>query len=189
MKKLFLLFAASIFLFACGNQTGEKAKNEESATSEVKVMQAHDLLKQAADYVDKEVQVEGTVVHVCQHGGKRMFIKSEMDTTDTRLKITTGEDISAFKAEDEGSKVVVTGILKEERIDEEYLSKWEEEVMAEAGEDHRIHDGKHGEGETHDDHSADEDLAKIENYRNQIAESDKDYLAFYSIEAKSYKKK
>lgn len=187
MKKLFLLFVASTFMFACGNQTGDKAKDEKSTKSEVKVMKAHDLIKQAADYVDKEVQVEGTVVHVCEHGGKRMFLKS--DTTDNRLKVTTGDEISAFKAEDEGSKVIVTGILKEKRIDEESLKKWEEEVMAEAGEEHRIHDGKHGEGETHEDHNVNEDLVKIENYRKQIADSDKDYLAFYSIEANSYKKK
>lgn len=193
MKKVFLLLTVAVFMFACGNQAKTDAENDATADStnveneEMVVIKAHELMAQAGDFVEKEVMVEGTAVHVCAHGGKRMFLVS--DTTDERLKVTAGEDIGAFKQEDVGGEYVVTGVVKEMKVDEEYLNNWEKEIKEESGDEHHIHDGKHGEGETHHEHDAATDLAKVEAMRTELKESGKDHLSFYSIEAKSYKKK
>jgi hypothetical protein len=67
----------------------------------------------------------------------------------------------------------------------------EEEEMVEVEEesDHAEGEGEHasgGLGEKADMGEHVSGIEKIENYRKQIAESDKDYLAFYSIECISY---
>lgn len=187
MKKVFLLLSATMLLFACNNQPNNQAKENEDASKEKVTLQAHELLDQGEKYVDKTVTVEGTAVHVCEHGGKRMFLNS--GDTDKRLKAVADEELGSFKTEDEGNTFLVTGTVEEQRIDQEYLDNWEEEIKEDLGDDHHVHDGEHGEGETHDDHDMDEDLAKVEDMRKQIEDSDKDYISIFSLKASSYKKK
>ncbi len=194
MKKLFLFLTLSVFIFACGNSNQEGAEgtdgNDTAAVNneEMVVMSAAEIHENAAEYVDKQVMVEGTIVHVCAHGGKRMFLLVN-DTADTRFKVTAGEGVGAFKTEDEGETVVVSGIMKELKVDEDYLNNWEKEIKEQSGDEHHIHDGKHGEDESHDDHDMNEELAKLEAMRQQLKESQKDHLSFYSLESTSFEKK
>lgn len=191
MKKVFLLLSATMLLFACGNEANNEATEDKDASKDKKEMtttlKAHELLEQGEKYVDETVTVEGTAVHVCQHGGKRMFLNS--GDTDERLKAVANEELGSFKTEDEGNTFLVTGTVEEQRIDNEYLDNWEQEIKDDLGDDHHIHDGEHGEGESHDDHDMSEDLAKVENMRKEIEESDKDYVSIFSLKAESYKKK
>lgn len=188
-KKLFMLIALAVIFAAC-NTTQEKSAGSESQElepiDEQITITVVEFDKGAADYVGKEVQISGTVDHACKHGGKRMFIVGE-DTV-ARVKINAGENISSFDAELEGSQVMVIGIVDELVVDKAYLDKWEKEVIEETGEEHKIHDGKHEkedqEGED-EDHTANE-LERIKNLRQQLAESGKDNLIFYSIECISY---
>ena len=199
MKKVFLLLTAAMFLFACGNQSNNEATENKDASKEESKdaskeegketvsMKAHELMEEGENYVDKTVTVEGTAVHVCDHGGKRMFLKSE--DSDERFKVVAGEEIGSFKNEAEGKTFQVKGIVQEKRIDNEYLDNWEKEIKEDMGDDHRVHDGKHGEGETHEDHEMNEDLAKVKNMREEIEESDKDYISIFSLKAKSFEEK
>ena len=190
MKKVFLLLSASILLFACTNQSNGEAEENQEASKENKkevTLQAHELLEEGEKYVDETVTVEGTAIHVCQHGGKRMFLNS--GDSDERLKEVANEDLGSFKTEDEGNTFLVKGTVEEKRIDKEYLDNWEKEIKEGLGDEHTIHDGDHGEGETHDDHDINEELAKVEDMRKQIEESDKDYISIFSLKANSYKKK
>ncbi|MFO8053822.1 MAG: hypothetical protein R6U19_01485 [Bacteroidales bacterium] len=186
MKKLLVVLTLGVFLFACNNESA-KDKEEAKEGSEVSALTTEELLASADEHVEEEVVVKGSMVHACAHGGERMFIKSE--GSDERLKVTCGEGVPSFKQEDEGSTFLVTGILKEKRIDEEYLDNWEKEVKEELSEEHHVHDGKHCDEETHKDEEEPAELARIESMRQEIKESEKDYLSDFSLEATSYEKK
>lgn len=162
------------------NQTAQQAETQKALT-------VSELLTQAPELVGKEVTFEGTVDHVCKHGGKRMFLVGT--TAEERIKVTLGEGELVFKPEMEGSDVVVKGIVEELKIDKAYLDQWESEVMAETeGEAaSKVHMGEAGheanEGNKNDD------LEKIANFRTQIQDSGKDHISFYSVNCLSYEEK
>lgn len=185
MKKFFVMLTASVFLLSCGTDSGTDKPEEEKKDDTV--YSTDQLMEIAEKYVDKEVTVEGINLHVCEHGGKRMFIRT--DGNEARLKVVPGKNVSDFRQEDEGKVFVVTGTLKERRVDHGYLDNWEKELKEDLPEEHHIHDGLHCDTETHHDAELDSELAKVENMRRKIQESDKDYLSFFSLEATSVKEK
>ena len=137
--------------------------------------------KEAGNYVEKAVILEGTVLHTCKHGGKRMFLVDGNDSIS--VEVTAGNDIPKFEESLIGSRVRVFGTLKEERIDEKYLADWETEVKKPVeNHDAGVHTGAKG----HEDQGTDEKLAQINNLRDQLKQSGKDHLSFYSIEANKF---
>jgi hypothetical protein len=203
-KNLFILFVLVAFLVSCNNTQNKTTETTDQETAEeIAMLTIKDFDNVAEKYVGKEVQIKGLVNHTCKHGGKRMFIIDE--ETEQTVKIEAGENISSFDAELEGSVVQVNGIVNELIIDEAYLMEWEEELKAEMAENEEAVEGEteesheQAEGEEHEHEHASGGLGekadmgehvsgfeKIADYRKEIAESDKDYLAFYSIECISY---
>ncbi len=189
-RKFWMIAIAAVILSACGSQT-QKPENkvQEETVAEATPVQitVEEFSDKAGDLVGQEVAVSGTVVHVCKHGGKRMFIMNE--DQDVRIKITSGEGMAAFNTDMEGSDVAVKGIIEELRIDEDYLQNWENELNAEKGGDseHKIHTGEEG----HEEHEGDveHELEQISNYRDMLKESGKDHLSFYNIACIEYQVK
>ena len=193
-RKLIVLSALILLLASCGNQN--KQTDESISASETTVAE---LLDNASPLANQTVKVTGTVVHVCRHGGQRLFIVGQ-DSED-RFRITTGEDIAEFKIDLEGSQIEVTGIVNELIIDETYLAEWESEVALGAdehsrGEGHEggIGHGEHAEGESAEEEQSEGDnseaeatLENIQSLRDEITESGKDHLSDYWIETISYK--
>ncbi len=187
MIKKFFLFAMVAVLFAsCGsapeNAASEAEANEIAETLEISV---DEFWATPDDFVGKELAINGTVVHVCQHGGKRMFIVGA--DPDERLQVKTGDELAAFEIELEGSMVEVIGVLDELRITEEYLQDWENELKADNPESElKIHRGEEGHehGEEEDDTQYEWD--QINRYRELLAETEDDHLSFYSLIAKSF---
>jgi len=177
IKKLLPLFILGL-VFAVSCNQGVKEVAEETAADTIYLAVAT-FEADAPDNVDKHVWIEGTVYHTCKHGGKRMFIVDENDSV--MVEVTAGSDVVTFEESFEGSRVNVFGILVEERVDEQYLNEWEAEVMKPEEEDHEagLHEGTIG----HEDHSKEDKLAQINNLREQLKKSGKEFLAFYSIEA------
>jgi hypothetical protein len=107
-----------------------------------------------------------------------------VDGTDSiRVEVTTGPDIPKFDEKLVGSRVRVFGTVKELRIDEKYLAEWENEVKnPKASETTGVHTGAKG----HEDQGTREKLDQINAYRDQIRQSGKDHLSFYSVEALSF---
>jgi len=185
MKTYFYAIIA-LFLFTVSCQNAENKNKDADATEEVVVeeivvIDLVDFDDKAEGLIGKQVLLTGMIDHVCEHGGQKMFLVNE--NADARIKIVPGEDMAAFNTELEGESVKVVGTVDEFRIDEEYLREWEEEVLAglsgEEGEKgEKVHMGD-GEGEHHDEDNA--DLKKINNFREKIAESDKDYISFFSV--------
>ena len=185
------LFAVSL-LASCGQQS---KKSETASDQEILPISVADFLTDATAFVDQAVEINGTVVHVCRHGGQRLFIIGEDGKK--RVRITTGEDIAEFDVELEGSRVQVTGLVKELIIDETYLAEWEAEVLEganhERGEGHEGgvgHGDDHGdsqEEDTDEEEQREDQLANIQKVRDEIAESGSDHLSDYWIETIVYK--
>lgn len=114
-------------VFACtsGIYAQESTGRAVAASADLKagVLTPEKFQDTAGELVGTEVEVQGMVVHVCKHGGKKMFLIGE--NPDVRIKITASEKVSAFKSELEGSTVYVKGLV--EPMDEaEAVAKDEE---------------------------------------------------------------
>jgi len=120
MKKLSFLVLLSIILFSANTmiaQDNMKAKQADNAASVV--ITPETFQEYAATNVGKQVEVKGMVVHVCKHGGKKMFIIGE--DPEKRVKITASDKVNVFEPELEGSTVMVQGIIdpiEEEEVPE-----------------------------------------------------------------------
>ncbi len=186
LKRLFLFAIVAVIFASCGNQP-QKSTNEtndvQEVTEVIKITPT-DFDTKAAELVDQEVTMEGTVVHVCSHGGKRMFLVDE--NSEARIKVEIdGDSDAAFKTEIEGAVVSVVGKVFELRIDEAYLAEWEAEInaaIAEGEEGHEDHEkGVHLGEEGHENSTQHADLERVEEFRSEIAASGTDHLSFYSL--------
>lgn len=187
---VFILFVLAV---SCGQNGNKSTDLSELEVSEVTV---EELLADASPFVEKPVTVKGTVVHVCRHGGQRLFVVGE-DGED-RFRITVGENISEFDVELEGSQIEVNGVVRELIIDETYLAEWEAEISEgskhDRGEGHEGgvgHGDDHGEAPEAEEHDAEEQmtsqLQRIQDVRDEIAASGKDHLSDYWLETLEFK--
>jgi hypothetical protein len=178
-KKFFSIIIVTIFLISSCNRGPKENSGENKTDTALLTVLTFDT--SAHSYVDKPVIIEGTVLHLCKHGGKRMFL---VDGTDSvRVEITAGPDITKFEESLIGSRVRVFGTLKEERIDEKYLNEWENEVKK-PEENHNV--GVHTGAKGHEDQGVQEKLDQINSLRDDIKKSGTDHLSFYSIEAAKF---
>jgi hypothetical protein len=130
MKKLMLLAMVSV-MFASAAAVQAQDKIKASVSSEKTVMTPEKFQDGAESMLGKEVEIEGMVVHVCKHGGKKMFIIGE--NPDIRVKITASDKVASFDPELEGSTVFVKGVV--EPMDEAEAAVKEEQHEEDA--DHK----------------------------------------------------
>ncbi len=184
LRKLLSIVVILSALVACNNVENDKKTSEKKA--EITKVSVDNFEAMAGELVDKPVSIKGTIVHVCKHGGKKLFLAS--DSTETQVKVTTAADMKAFNTDWEGSDATIEGKVAELVIDEQYLNDWEAKARENAKDAEHNEDHKHQEGEEHA-HEHDSDLENtlkvIDDLRTQIKESDKGYLSFYSITATS----
>ncbi|MCX6303928.1 MAG: OB-fold nucleic acid binding domain-containing protein [Bacteroidetes bacterium] len=178
-KRLFPLLIVILFaVIACNQGAKDTASSNKNDTTRLAVLTFE---KQADSCIDKPVIIEGTVLHLCKHGGKRMFL---VDGTDSvRVEVTTGPKIAKFDDALVGSRVRVFGTLKEERIDAKYLNEWEAEVKK-PEENHNV--GVHTGAVGHEDQGVKEKLEQINSMREDLKNCGKDHLSFFSIEADKF---
>jgi RecJ-like exonuclease len=99
-----VMFAGS--LFAQDVSAAKAVKSQQKAV----VLTPEKFQDAAEKMVGQEVEIEGMVIHVCKHGGKKMFLIGE--NPDIRIKITASDKVSIFDPELEGSTVHVTGLVE-----------------------------------------------------------------------------
>jgi hypothetical protein len=124
MKKITVLAFLSFILFAANTLFAQDQMSITTATSaepQVLAVTPEKFQEFAVNNVGKEVEIQGMVVHVCKHGGKKLFIIGE--DPEKRVKITTSDKVSVFQPEMEGSNIWVKGII--EPIAEEELPEAE----------------------------------------------------------------
>lgn len=169
MKKItiFTTLIAFILLTSCNSKQQKEEKNNEAVAYEVE-----QLLDIAADKVEQEINVMGHVTHTCKHSGKRCFIVG--NDPNISLRVEAKGEINGFKSELIGSKINVTGILKERRLSEEYIDQYEEKVK---------------EKQVKEDGSAETCQAEMQNIqkmRDWMKMHNKNYYAVYYVDGQSY---
>ena len=175
-KRLLPFLVIVIFAMAACNQGAKtEAGKPKNDTTRLAVLTFE---KQADSCINKPVIIEGTVLHLCKHGGKRMFLVDGADSV--RVEVTAGEKIVKFDDALIGSRVRVFGTLKEERIDAKYLNEWEAEVKK-PEENHNV--GLHTGAIGHEDQDLKDKLDQINSLRDDLKKCGKDHLSFFSIEA------
>lgn len=189
MRKIVLLGVVAMMFVACG---GPKTDKKSDDVAKVEVLSVDQFMTQADSLVGEKITVEGVADHVCKHGGKRMFILGS--TPESRLKITTGEEIASFDVAYEGSKIVVTGTVDMLKMDSAYLANWEQELIDGAHETGEGEGDGHGEddGHEHDNSSHGEQadmgehipgMDKVNNYKEEIKNNGKGYISIFSVVA------
>lgn len=111
MKTTFLSFAILVFLFS-GCAKSEKQSTTENladtTAAQPEVVDLAILIANPTQYDGKEVAIQGTVVHVCKHSGKRLHLMGADETT--KLRVEAG-DIGQFAKELEGSDIIARGVF------------------------------------------------------------------------------
>ena len=191
LKKSTIALALIAFILSgtsCGNK--QKAATNSNQTEQVTstALEVDTLLANADSLIGKEVTVKGVCTHTCKHGAKKIFLMGSDDTQ--TIRVEASQALGAFDAKCVNAIVAVTGVIREQRVDETYLQNWEEQLKAQAKEKHGESSAgcsteKKARGETGS--SAKE---RIADFRIKIAENKaktgKEYLSFYFMEANSY---
>ena len=186
--KNYPLFILSMVLILSSCENQNKIESEKTPTAVI-VEEATPLIisefeEKAGNLVGKLIEVNGTVEHICRHGGQTMFLVSE--DSDERIKVVPDEEIAAFNLDMEGSSILLTGVVEEQRVDENYLREWEEEIKAGSDAVSDKGEGDHLGGKVEDARDISEDMEKINNLRAMIVESDTNYISFFSLVCTDY---
>ncbi len=174
MYKKFLTIVAIAGLFAsCGGgaQT-EENKSETNVETEqiIPEIVLGEFEAEAGKHVDSEILVTGIVDHVCKHGGKKILLATDDGDVHVMSDTRFNDDLM-------GSEIVVTGIVREERYDEAYCLKMEEDNI-----------NSHSEGET-DDELFERKKEHVAFLRDSMKSAGVDHLSSYSLEYVSHKEK
>ena len=109
IRKFFSFLAIAVLISSCGNTGNKESASKAEAVSPASVVEFATLIEHPGDYVGKNISVEGKVVHVCTHSGKKLFLTGE--NPDVRLYVQAGEEMPKFPMDLLGSEIVVEGTL------------------------------------------------------------------------------
>lgn len=167
LKKILTIAAVASLFASCANeQKADENKTEttvETAKTVAPVISLGEFDQEAGKYLDKEVKVKGIVDHICKHGGKKIFLV----TDDGNVHVNSD---SRFEDSLTGNEVIVTGIVRELRIDEGTCLKDEDENIK-----------SHDEGNTKNE-LFEQKKKQIAFYRDSMKTAGVDHLSFYSLE-------
>jgi len=197
MKRLLLAIIVAFTFAACNNAAEPAAANADANQDEnTTVLTVDELEVSIADLVGKTVVVAGDVDHVCKHGGTKMVILG--DSTDIHIKAT--EESGNFRADEVmDHRVIVTGIVDEFRVDEDYIAQKEaelEEMIAaggneEAEEAEEEHDEKGMFPDNDTKHKKEiagmkKQIEGLQKMLDEAKAEGKDHVSFYSVKADTY---
>lgn len=185
-KFFFMLGVITLIFVSCGNSVNKKGTQTGSAKVAC-IMEIDSVLADAERLSGQEIEMEGVCTHICKHGGTKIFMMGSDDTKTLRIEAAK---LGSFDRKCVNSIVKVKGILREERIDEVYLQRWEATVATQNADKHGettagCDSEKSARGETGNSVSE-----RIADFRTKIAArkaaDGKEYLSFYFVEALSY---
>jgi hypothetical protein len=111
MKKITFIALVTFVMFSMNSVFAQEKINPEGNDPQtINIITPEKFQDFAAENVGKEVEIKGMVIHVCKHGGKKMFLIGE--DPDQRVKIDASDKVSVFNPELEGSTVEVKGIIQ-----------------------------------------------------------------------------
>jgi hypothetical protein len=106
-KKIFSFIIAALIVASCGNKSNKGVSENTPGNEPAVNVQFASLVGNPGNYIDKNIIVEGKVVHVCPHTGKKMYIVGE--NPDIMLYVSAGDNSPKFPMELLGSNITVEG--------------------------------------------------------------------------------
>ena len=184
---LTLLLGMTLGLASCGGNSNKSKAQTSAEEANPAALEVDQALADPDSLVGDTIKVEGVCAHICKHGGGKIFLMGSDDTK--TLRVEAGESIGSFPQETVNSIVRVTGVLVEDRINEDYLAQWEAQIADQAKE-------AQGEGGCAADMKANAEAEansvreRIANFRSRIADraerEGKAYVSLYHMEGLSY---
>lgn len=116
-RNIILIILITVFFICCNNHV---KKNDFTRIS------ADSLVSQIDKYNNVKVELEGVIVHICGVNGKKMKLETESGSI---IKIVPKDSLLCFDTSFFNKRVRVKGIAKENRIDESYIKKIENEKL------------------------------------------------------------
>lgn len=166
MKKIVFLLALTISFISCKTET---KKVEEVKAIETPMLAIGEFDTKAGEFVNKEIQINGIVDHVCKHGGKKIL----MVTDEGDVHVTSDE---RFDEALKGNEITLTGVVVEERIDESTCLQMEENNM-----------NSHSEGKTNEEQFKAQQK-HVQQYRDEMKAENKAYISNYSLKYVNHSK-
>ena len=165
MKKIIFVLVMALAIISC--KTDDKKAGDTNKTTEIPFLAIGEFDVKAGEFVNKEVKVQGIVDHVCKHSGKKILLVSD----EGDIHITAEE---RFDAALTGSEIAFNGIVVEERIDESYCLKMEEDNIK-----------SHSEGVTNNE-LFEAKKKHIQTYRDQMKAENIDHISNYTLKYVSH---
>lgn len=159
MKRVLFVFTMMLAFVAANAQTG--------------VFTSDQVLKDGATLIDKEIQITGTVTHVCHSSGKKVFLAGADE--EKTIQVFAGGDIQKFAPELIDSKMKATGIVCEHRISKETIAKQEAKIAAELEKEDCMNIER-----------CNNVMSNYQNMKQWMAENGKDYYPVYYVKATKY---
>jgi len=169
MKRILFLLAIFTIVISCKTETKKTTEIKATVKQETPQIVIGEFNTKAGDFVNKEIQVKGIVDHVCKHGGKKILLV----TDEGDVHVTSEE---RFDETLKGSEIMLTGVVLEERIDEAYCLKMEEDNIK-----------SHSDG-TSNKEQFEAKKEHIQQYRDQMKANNIDHISNYSLKYVSYSK-
>ena len=172
---VFIALLAGTIGFGCANtqkSNSVETQHEVVDLSPESAATIEGVLSQASESVEKEVVVKGMVTHVCKHSGKRCFLTDSDGKTSIRVEAMG--NINGFNTELDGSQIVVKGVLKEDRMEAEFIKEWETKTLAEK------------EKSEKEDDLCEAELSNIQHMKDWMAANNKDFYSVFYIEGVDY---
>lgn len=171
MKKIVFLLMLSAIIISCKTESKPNI-DESSQTAEIEVTKTPIIAlgefdTKAGEFVNKEVEVKGIVDHVCKHGGKKILLV----TDDGDVHVNSDE---RFEETLKGTEISVTGTVVEERIDESYCLKMDEDNIK-----------SHSEGVSNKE-QFEAKKKHVQQYRDQMKANNVDHISLYSLKYVSH---
>ncbi|TAJ13288.1 hypothetical protein DMA11_09595 [Marinilabiliaceae bacterium JC017] len=177
MNKLFfsttLMVAILVLATSCSNNSNQtKSKTQTTQNQPTKVYKVSEVMTNGAQLIGQKVTLKGLVNHVCSHSGKRCIVSDEAG--DVSIRVEAAGKIKGFNRELSGSSITVTGIVREKRLEEEFINQWEQKALKE-----KVALEK-------EEQACGAELANIEKMKSWMQKHNKSYYSVYFLEGIDY---
>jgi len=174
---LIVFAAANLFLL---NST--QAQNTQTS----KVYTVDEIIESAPTLVGKTVTVKGTVQHICEKTGRKLFL----ETADGKktFRLNAGTKIDKFNENALDTVVIASGVVAEQKVTLEDLNKQEAAVAAVAAAEKAQKVAEHctSEAKANGENTAATPVQRVQalkdKLKKQVEAGKNNYLSFYTID-------
>lgn len=125
----------------------------------------------------KQITLEGFPSAVCKRSGKKAWMHDTNSEAAGTIRVERTRTMKAFNQDIVGKTIRVTGVLRELRIDKDYVDAWEARVKESLKKTNNSDKEDGCTEECQENSSAEKTLKKIEAIRKKIEKSPKGYLS------------